>query len=169
MSTSPGRASSPLGRAKGPRPLPNPIRHVNGSNPALNPGTPAELAGSTTDDFPQPIQPSRKALGKRRAVVDPDSELFFPVIRRRRAADAPDDFNPDDMFNDNTGSKKDSPESSEESLIADEVYTSKPITYAYDAYQEKLDRQKLEGVGASSGSSQAAPPRPRPGTEAFRA
>lgn len=53
--------------------------------------------------------------------------------------------------------------------MADEVYTSKPITYAYDAYQEKLERQKLEGTGPSSEASHATPPRPRPGTEAFRA
>jgi hypothetical protein len=169
MSTSPGRASSPLGRAKGPRPLPNPLRSVNGSNPALNPGTPAELAVSATELDPnQPVQPSRKALGKRRAIVDPDSRSLTPVDCVL-LADIPDDFDPDDMFNGNAGSKKDSSDSSEESLMADEVYTSKPITYAYDAYQEKLDRQKLEGSAPKGETSHTVPPRPRPGTEAFRA
>lgn len=170
MSTSPGRASSPLGRAKGPRPLPNPLRNVNGSNPALNPNNTAELASSTADDDPnQPKQPSRKALGKRRAVIDPDSEFTSRSWLVVHAANVSDDFDPNDMFNGNTGSKNDSSDSSEESLIADEVYTSKPITYAYDAYQEKLDRQRLEGTVSNSEPSHAAPPRPRPGTEAFRA
>lgn len=66
------------------------------------------------------------------------------------------------------GAKKDSSASSEESLIADEVYTSKPVKYAYDAYQEKLDRQRADGsTGSEVGHT--VPSRPRPGTEAFRA
>lgn len=155
----------------GPRPLPNPLRNVNGSNPALNNNAPVESSSATDPDLNQPTQPSRKALGKRRAVVDHDSEPFSTTneLSPGLAADVTDDFDPDDMFNGNTGSKKDSSDSSEESLIADEVYTSKPITYAYDAYQEKLDRQRLEGTAPKSESSQAVPPRPRPGTEAFRA
>ena len=80
-----------------------------------------------------------------------------------------DDFDPDDMF---TGGNKtkESSASSEESLIADEVYTSKPVKYAYDAYQEKLDRQRADSERGSE-SSHAIPPAPahRPGTEAFRA
>lgn len=70
-----------------------------------------------------------------------------------------------------TGGKKESSASSEESLIADEVYTSKPVKYAYDAYQEKLDRQRADterGI-IDSGTRHSAPPKPRPGTEAFRA
>jgi hypothetical protein len=54
-----------------------------------------------------------------------------------------DDFNPDDMFGTGT-TKKDSSSDSDESLLADDVYTSKPINYAYDAYQEKLDMQRRE-------------------------
>lgn len=47
-------------------------------------------------------------------------------------------FDPDDMFG---VSKKSSEESSDESITADVVYLSKPVTYAYDAYQEKIDRE----------------------------
>lgn len=69
------------------------------------------------------------------------------------------------------GKTKESSASSEESLIADEVYTSKPVKYAYDAYQEKLDRQKADSERGSETSHTVTPPAPvpRPGTEAFRA
>ena len=37
--------------------------------------------------------------------------------------------------------KKDSSASSDESVTADEVFFAKPVKYAYDAYQEKLDNE----------------------------
>lgn len=98
--------------------------------------------------------------------------VSFPYASDVPEANFSDDFNPDDMFSDpnsNTNSKKDSSASSEESLTADEVYISKPVTYAYDAYQERLEKQKAAGTGPNSDTSHNAPPRPRPGTEAFRA
>ena len=84
-------------------------------------------------------KPSRKALGKRRAIPDEDNH-----------------FNPDDMFfpngDANALKRQVSRESSEESLMADEVYLSKPIKYAYDAYQEKVDLLKAEAAASSGGS-----------------
>ena len=75
-----------------------------------------------------------------------------------------DDFDPDDMFNGNSGKKESS--SSDESLGIDEDYTAAPIKYAYDAYQEKLQMQKAEGGSSGPVRAQSGP---RPGTEAFRA
>lgn len=69
MSTSPSRAASPLSKAKGPRPLPDPMKR---SNPTLNAGIPTQ-SRVQEEDPPQLIKPSRKALGKRRAIVDEDS------------------------------------------------------------------------------------------------
>jgi hypothetical protein len=89
-------------------------------------------------------------LGKRRAVVDEDN-----------------DFDPDDMFN---GPKK-APSASSDESTTDENYTTAPtpIKYAYDAYQEKLDRQKLQAESEKGSEAGHAPSRPRPGTEAHRA
>lgn len=89
-------------------------------------------------------KPSRKALGKRRAVVDEDSELSLYDDADK------DHFDPDDMFKD----KKDSSHSSEEDCVtADEVYLSKPVVYAYDAYQERLEAQKAAEASANSAMS----------------
>ena len=49
-----------------------------------------------------------------------------------------DHFDPDDMFG---ASNKSTSDSSEEEIMADEVYLSKPVEYAYDAYREKLDAE----------------------------
>ena len=49
------------------------------------------------------------------------------------------------------GPKKADSTSSEESVTADEVYFSKPVSYAYDAYQEKLNNKVPDG-DAGSGS-----------------
>jgi hypothetical protein len=64
-----------------------------------------------------------------------------------------DHFNPDDMF-----SAQDAPirarapsTASAESLTADDVYLSQPVTYAYDAYQEKLELESRQG-SASGGT-----------------
>jgi hypothetical protein len=73
MSGSPARAPSPLSKAKGPRPLPDPLRRTNNSNPALNGANTVPASDSTHEDGAV-AKPSRKALGKRRAVVDEDSE-----------------------------------------------------------------------------------------------
>lgn len=75
MSTSPARAASPLSKAKGPRPLPDPTKRTNLSNPALNPNVPIQGKEQREEDITQPVKPSRKALGKRRAVVDEDSRF----------------------------------------------------------------------------------------------
>lgn len=96
LSSSPARAGSPLGRVRipGPRPLPNPFKLANGSSQSLgsvqrdhhNPsrsgtGSTNESSAAVNadaeadeDDAAKPAKPSRKALGKRRAVVDEDSE-----------------------------------------------------------------------------------------------
>jgi len=68
-----------------------------------------------------------------------------------------DHFDPDEMF----GVKKSSDESSEEIVVADEVYTSKqPVNYAYDAYQEMLEKEVGGSYGAGgSGSGSAGRPR----------
>jgi hypothetical protein len=71
------------------------------------------------------------------------------------------------MFNGNgNGGKKESSASSDESFLADEDYTAAPVKYAYDAYQEKLQKQKAEGGSSGTVRQQSGP---RPGTEAFRA
>lgn len=105
---SPPRSGSPLGRSRvpGPRPLPHPgaqFKSIN-SNPNLvasaydhgQRGTPARGgSGSSAEGAPTsngsaipdgddgddaPVRPSRKALGKRRAVPDEDSECFVLCI-----------------------------------------------------------------------------------------
>lgn len=45
------------------------------------------------------------------------------------------------MFGTNT---KESSASSDESVTADDVFFAKPVTYAYDAYQEKLDAETAQ-------------------------
>ncbi|ORX33522.1 hypothetical protein BD324DRAFT_639653 [Kockovaella imperatae] len=146
ITNSPGRAS-PLGMGKSRRPLPNPFARDglssvpnsqqghsslqgHSSNPSRS-GT-----GSThddgQDDSEAPSQPSRKALGKRRAqAADPDST-----------------FDPNDMFGLST-TKKSASSASSESLLADEAYI-KPVTYAYDAYQEKLEAEAMSRKGSST-------------------
>ena len=80
ISSSPSRTASPLGRlARGPRPLPNPFSRGNGSQQRLGPspsGTGSTANHADDEDYVSD-KPSRKALGKRRAVVDEDSE---PVL-----------------------------------------------------------------------------------------
>lgn len=104
---SPPRSGSPLGRSRvpGPRPLPHPgaqFKPTN-SNPNLvasafeqgSRGTPVRGgSGSSAEGAPTsdgsaipdedgddaPVRPSRKALGKRRAVPDDGSE--YPVLRQ---------------------------------------------------------------------------------------
>ena len=81
-SVPPGRAPSPLGRnMRVPRPLPNPFSRGNGSQQSLGstPNPSRSGTGSTVDhaddeDVHALAKPSRKALGKRRAVVDEDSK-----------------------------------------------------------------------------------------------
>lgn len=104
LSSSPARAGSPLGRVRipGPRPLPNPFKLANGSSQSLgsvqrdHPNPSRSGTGSTNessaavnadgegeeDDAAKPAKPSRKALGKRRAVVDEDSESAWRWTRR---------------------------------------------------------------------------------------
>ncbi|ORY24881.1 hypothetical protein BCR39DRAFT_545694 [Naematelia encephala] len=168
IAASPARPGSPLGRTRAPahRPLPNPFSRGNngsqqslreGANPNPNTNTNTNPSRSGTgstqesssapktadeddddEDIPvRPIKPSRKALGKRRAVIDEDNH-----------------FDPDDMFLE-VKKEKDTSASSEESYTADDFYLvpQKSIKYAYDAYQDKLNRE-LEAagrVGASGG------------------
>jgi hypothetical protein len=49
------------------------MKRTNLSNPALNPNVPIQGQEQREEDITQPVKPSRKALGKRRAVVDEDS------------------------------------------------------------------------------------------------
>jgi hypothetical protein len=53
------------------------MKRTNLSNPTLNPTAPVQPQ-EQRDDESQPAKPSRKALGKRRAIVDEDSKLFIP-------------------------------------------------------------------------------------------
>lgn len=46
--------------------------------------------------------------------------------------------------------KSETSSSSDESVTADEVFFAKPVTYAYDAYKEKLEMEA--GVGGSGGN-----------------
>ncbi|WVQ83898.1 hypothetical protein IAT38_006042 [Cryptococcus sp. DSM 104549] len=98
-----------------------------------------------------PAKPSRKALGKRRAVVDEDST-----------------FDPNDMFNPNPTDPRARPDSnnhangndsdSDESL-AELVRNHKPVVYAYDAYEERqkeLKRLKEEAERVGAGGSRAS-------------
>ncbi|WWD21898.1 hypothetical protein CI109_106386 [Kwoniella shandongensis] len=183
--TSGSRTNSPLGRVKmGPRPLPSPFKNGNqsqvslatgtsgaGSNPPSRSGTgdtgTGAVAGPTVDldedgDHlpPAPLKPSRKALGKRRAVVDEDNN-----------------FDPNDMFSSNPGTdprtretgatanananantNTDSHSDSDESLTADVLIHHKPVVYAYDAYEERqrelkkqTEEAKRTGMGGSGG------------------
>ena len=68
------RLTSPLGRAAGPRPLPQP--NDTNHKPTVQPDVATALVnGDAVDDPDQaPKQPSRKALGKRRANIDEESE-----------------------------------------------------------------------------------------------
>lgn len=89
--SSPSRAASPLGKpTRGPRPLPNPFSRSTGSQQSLagnhpsrsGTGSSAHHASSSAnhaDDEDASVldKPSRKALGKRRAVADEDSQSFF--------------------------------------------------------------------------------------------
>jgi hypothetical protein len=68
------------------------------------------------------------------------------------------------MFN---GPKKESSASSEEST-AEDFQAGPTVKYAYDAYQEKLEKLKAAGGAAGSGTRDV-PVKPRPGTEAHRA
>ena len=108
LPTSPVRSTSPLGqhKARNTRPLPNPFKTATASTQSLSSGQnglgtqPSRSGtGSTNDSGPgftdaegnaippvegedaaalAPPAPSRKALGKRRAVEDPDSEYCSP-------------------------------------------------------------------------------------------
>lgn len=54
--------------------------------------------------------------------------------------------------------------SSEESVTADDVFFHKPVHYVYDAYQEKIERERSAassggGSGGSSGMRNSLPPR----------
>lgn len=62
--------------------MPDPMKRTNLSNPALNPASVAPVGqgqGEQRDDDAVPFKPSRKALGKRRAVIDEDS-MSKPVL-----------------------------------------------------------------------------------------
>lgn len=59
------------------------------------------------------------------------------------------------------GAKKEEPASSDESVIANnEVVVPKSVNYAYDAYQEKLEKEVPNG-GSGSGSGSRAEGRVR--------
>ncbi|KAK4683955.1 hypothetical protein P7C73_g6253, partial [Tremellales sp. Uapishka_1] len=143
FSQPPSRSGSPLGKTRvpGPRPLPNPFKAGHtASNQSLKNPPPRGGSGSTADgSFVEaeeelaPVKPSRKALGKRRAVVDEDNH-----------------FNPDDMFV-QPATQSDS-EPSEDSITADDIHFAKPVVYAYDAYQERV-KEDLAVAGRAAGRS----------------
>ncbi|WVR04273.1 hypothetical protein IAU60_001273 [Kwoniella sp. DSM 27419] len=97
---------------------------------------------------PVPLKPSRKALGKRRAVVDTDNN-----------------FDPNDMFNPNPTDPRARPKAnsahgdsdSDDSLTAESnlaLLNAKPVVYAYDAYEERQKEMKRaeEALRRSGGS-----------------
>nr|XP_019008923.1 uncharacterized protein I206_06610 [Kwoniella pini CBS 10737]OCF47704.1 hypothetical protein I206_06610 [Kwoniella pini CBS 10737] len=116
-----------------------PSRSGTGDSSSQGAHVPAEEVDG--DDLPpKPIKPSRKALGKRRAVIDEDNN-----------------FNPDDMFNPNhtdprsinrdggqgnpnSNNNENENDSSEEdyiTLLDDKTKIKPKIVYAYDAYEER--------------------------------
>jgi hypothetical protein len=182
---SPPRSGSPLGRGgrvPGPRPLPNPgaqqFRSVN-SNPNLvstatehghralpsrgGSGSSGEIPTSNGNavvgDDQEGPRPSRKALGKRRAVpTDEDSEL--PPNAITGPALTADDFDPNDLFPGNAPPKKTSDAASDRSVTADDVYLAKPVKYAYDAWAEAVQREKEEAAAAAAAASMNTPASP---------
>lgn len=100
------------------------------------------------DELPRvPIKPSRKALGKRRAVIDEDNDF-----------DPNDLFNPQPVDSRPRGCHANDDTSSDESLTTDAVFNAKPVVYAYDAYEERqkevkrLKEEEKKGiVGGSAG------------------
>jgi hypothetical protein len=167
---SPPRSGSPLGRGgrvPGPRPLPNPgaqqFRSVN-SNPNLvstatehghralpsrgGSGSSGEIPTSNGNavvgDDQEGPRPSRKALGKRRAVP----------------TDEDNDFDPNDLFPGNAPPKKTSDAASDRSVTADDVYLAKPVKYAYDAWAEAVQREKEEAAAAAAAASMNTPASP---------
>ncbi|WVQ68769.1 uncharacterized protein L199_006978 [Kwoniella botswanensis] len=101
------------------------------------------------DDLPpKPVRPSRKALGKRRAVVDEDNnfdpnDMFIPnpTDPRTQNRDQGQNPNPNGTSNDNEIDN-----SSEEDYITLEesikYQQKKKIVYAYDAYEERQKELK---------------------------
>nr|ODN85986.1 hypothetical protein L203_04486 [Cryptococcus depauperatus CBS 7841] len=138
---------------------------TGGSSLESGPQTDKDQEMDKDDLSKVPINPSQKALGKRRAVIDQDSEQSpIPRIWPPAVVDKYhlDDFDPNDLFNADptdprTRERDNGDDTSDESLLADTVYTSKPVVYAYDAYEEKLNELKRlkEGqrgaVGGRSG------------------
>lgn len=181
---SPPRSGSPLGRSRmqGPRPLPNPFKTVNSSQSLttaaadareLQPAPSRGHSGSTHEggssgtgeDEDDEARPSRKALGKRRAIPDPDSELLCrPFVDC--AHPCADTFDPNDLFATTTTTAPAKPKSdtgSEHSITADDLYLAKPVKYAYDAWAESEATRKERGAAdkaAGLGITGTSPPPP---------
>nr|XP_019047665.1 hypothetical protein I302_04281 [Kwoniella bestiolae CBS 10118]OCF26595.1 hypothetical protein I302_04281 [Kwoniella bestiolae CBS 10118] len=158
-------------RMGGPRPLPNPFaKGNNASHQSLHnlaTGTAPSRNGSGEGDTPsrsgtgdssnqshgqveevdgdelppKPVKPSRKALGKRRAVVDEDNnfdpnDMFNPNPTNPRSQTRDQGQNPN-----NDNNEIDNNNSSEEDYMTLEDLTNdkqkKKIVYAYDAYEER--------------------------------
>ncbi|KAL7423319.1 hypothetical protein Q5752_002620 [Cryptotrichosporon argae] len=119
--------------------------HASSGAGALGEG---EGEGEGSDDEAPRTRPSRKALGKRRAVPAHED------------ADAP--FDPNDIW----GLPRADPPPTEASAVltsavddddAVSFTAHRPVRYAYDAYQEKLDREAREGrERAGQGGSRRA-------------
>lgn len=107
-----------------------------------------DAAGEEDDSDAPPVRPSRKALGKRRVIEDPDSEFDVELCLESDAY-LPDDFNPDDMFG---LPKPQTSDASDDSVTATEVVRGRPVKYAYDAYQERLDQEAAEQLERSRAS-----------------
>lgn len=90
----------------------------------------------------------RKAGAKRRGLdATHDGDYRVPD----RALLTSDGFDPDEMFKDQKTDTQ-----SEESVTADDVYL-KPVVYAYDAYQEKLDKEAREAAALARAQLSAMP------------
>lgn len=76
-------------------------------------------------------------------------------------ANLTDDFDPNELFT-GVAPKKPDPDSDSHSITADEVYLSKPVTYAYDAWAEAMQREKEEAAseGAATVPTVRSPPTP---------
>ncbi|WVQ76618.1 hypothetical protein IAR50_006291 [Cryptococcus sp. DSM 104548] len=164
----------------GPRPLPNPSKASSAvptpsQTPA--PGTTASSHGGSQsapsrsgtgdsngisnagmdeedidgDDLPKiPLKPSRKALGKRRAIVDEDNNFDPNELFNPKSTD------PRHLVPSSNNGLPDEDGSDESILLGDDIAKAKPVVYAYDAYEERQKELKRlkeleERARASSG------------------
>ncbi|WWC87356.1 uncharacterized protein L201_002245 [Kwoniella dendrophila CBS 6074] len=175
------------GSSEGPMPSRNgsgdtPSRSgTGGSSDQSHPGGPIAGEDVDGDDLPpKPLKPSRKALGKRRAVVDEENhfdpnDMFEPNSTDPRAQYRDQGRNNTYNRNNNDNDIDNNNDSSEEdytnlsNTMNNPNITKKKIVYAYDAYEERQKELKKAaqalkiseayggGGGGGSGGGGAGP------------